>query len=403
MDTVEKIINNKNAKKIILIYFLIIILSVILSWGISAHISEKTFENKTETLLMTVTGEGNYTKVPDIRTLEKGEEILKKNGIYREMDFSLYEGYEDFRKDIFILIFSFGAVVSTLWLVVSMKTLFCEYEKIENMRQKCLCICEGRKYDKDFDFDYGSSWRLMNAILTLGEKMNYCSEKLTQDKEDIKDFLYDFSHQLKTSVAVLRLNFDILITIKNISQEKRDSLYEEIIFHIDSMETLVLSSLKLAKMNAGAIKYNYSENSVSDICTQAIKKISPMAENIKISFDDNSDDVTLMCDKMWLCEAVENIIKNSVDHSQCTEIKITAQEVLNTVTITIHDNGKGIPQEKIKHIFKRFGNVEGYTNNKNTGIGMSIANKIITGHNGEISVKSEQGEGTDFQMVFLKS
>ena len=99
---------------------------------------------------------------------------------------------------------------------------------------------------------------------------------------------------------------------------------------------------------------------------------------------------------------VENIIKNSVDHSQCTEIKITAEEVLNTVTISIHDNGKGIAQDKIKHIFKRFGNVEGYTNNKNTGIGMSIANKIITGHNGEIFIKSEQGEGTDFQIVFLK-
>ncbi|MBP1565326.1 MAG: HAMP domain-containing histidine kinase [Oscillospiraceae bacterium] len=402
MDTIEKVINNKNVKKTIVIYFLIIILSFILSSVISMHVSDKAFENRTDALLMAVTGEINYTKSPDISILEKGEEILKKNGIYREMDFSLYEGYDAFRKDIFIVVFSFGVVVSTLWLILSLNILFSEYEKIENMRQKCICICEGRKYDKDFDFEYGSLWRLMNAILTLGERMNYCSEKLTQDKENIKDFLYDFSHQLKTSVAVLRLNFDILITIKNISEEKRNSLYEEIMFHIDSMEDLVLSSLKLAKINAGAIKYNYCENSISDICKQAVKKISPIADKIKITFDDKNNDIILKCDKLWMREAVENIIKNSVDHSQCTEIKITAEEVLNTVTISIHDNGKGIAQDKIKHIFKRFGNVEGYTNNKNTGIGMSIANKIITGHNGEIFIKSEQGEGTDFQIVFLK-
>ena len=73
MDTIEKVINNKNVKKTIVIYFLIIILSFILSSVISMHVSDKAFENRTDALLMAVTGEINYTKSPDISILEKGE------------------------------------------------------------------------------------------------------------------------------------------------------------------------------------------------------------------------------------------------------------------------------------------------------------------------------------------
>jgi signal transduction histidine kinase len=143
---------------------------------------------------------------------------------------------------------------------------------------------------------------------------------------------------------------------------------------------------------------------VSDVFALAVKRISPLLRkrNIRINAE-LPEDISLVCDKGWLCEAIENIIKNSADHSECTEI--TAELTKNPImtTLAISDNGKGIPQEEIPKLFDRFSKKSQDSSMYSSGLGMSIAQKIVRGNNGEIFVYSEVGKGTRFEFVFITS
>ena len=140
-----------------------------------------------------------------------------------------------------------------------------------------------------------------------------------------------------------------------------------------------------------------------NLCEKSIQKIQPVFESRNINIvRDYSRDVFFDFDAVWLSEAVVNLLKNAADHSECTEVKISLSETPLSAVITLSDNGKGIPQEEIPELFTRFGRKSSDTGMSSTGIGMSIAEKIIREHEGEILVYSSEGNGTRFEIVFLK-
>ena len=195
----------------------------------------------------------------------------------------------------------------------------------------------------------------------------------------------------------------MLSELDDLSQEKRDKLSDEIQLNLSSMEKLVVEAIKLAKLNANAIEYNMELNTPAEICRIALKRMSPLLRSKGIAIKEAlTDDIKLMCDKGWLCEAVENIIKNSADHSECTEISIDIQENPVLVTLAVSDNGKGIPQAEIPKLFERFSSLSNDRTMYSSGLGMSIAQKIVRANGGDIMVYSELGKGTRFEFVFIK-
>ena len=196
----------------------------------------------------------------------------------------------------------------------------------------------------------------------------------------------------------------MLSELPDISEEQRTKLSDEIQLNLDAMENMVIEAIKMAKLDADAVEYDMQEQSPAEVCSLALKRLAPMLRKKNISVrTDLDEDVRLMCDKGWLCEAVENIIKNSADHSECTEIsaEVTADPV--KVTIALSDNGKGIPQNEIPKLFERFSSGSSDRTMYSSGLGMSISQKIVRGHGGEIFVYSEEGSGARFEFVFLKN
>ncbi|WP_375377949.1 sensor histidine kinase [Paenibacillus sp. MZ04-78.2] len=114
------------------------------------------------------------------------------------------------------------------------------------------------------------------------------------------------------------------------------------------------------------------------------------------------DSVSFLGDLNWTTEAVINILKNGVEHTQAGgTIAISFSENPLFTEIRIEDNGKGIPKEEIPHIFKRF--YKGKSAGEgSSGIGLSLAHSIITKQNGAIEVQSELDKGTQFQIRFYK-
>lgn len=117
---------------------------------------------------------------------------------------------------------------------------------------------------------------------------------------------------------------------------------------------------------------------------------------------EGEDATSFIGDYNWTTEAMINILKNCVEHTPAGgEITISFAENTLFTEIVITDNGKGIPKAELPYIFKRF--YKGTNANEDSvGIGLALAQSIITEQNGTIDVVSEVGKGTQFRIKFYK-
>ena len=252
--------------------------------------------------------------------------------------------------------------------------------------------------------DLSSLRRISESADLLVSRLNSLSLRLSGEQKYLRGFLTDLSHQIKTSLAVVRLNTDILSEIDDIPEERREKLSDEIQLNLDGMEHLVVEAIKLAKLDSDAVEYDMKLCSPADACNMAIKRMAPILRKKNMTVTASlPEDIKLVCDKAWLCEAVENVIKNSADHSDCTEIKAELTEDPVMVTLALSDNGRGIAQDDIPKLFERFSSGSNDTTMYSSGLGMSIAQMIMRAHGGDILVYSEPGKGTRFEFVFIKS
>lgn len=136
-------------------------------------------------------------------------------------------------------------------------------------------------------------------------------------------------------------------------------------------------------------------HSVNDLTTRA------KSESKQIQIDGDGEQ-QLICDMEWTGEAIGNIVKNALDHTQAGGIvRITWERTPAMFRIFISDNGNGIVPEDIYHIFKRFYRSKHSLDTQGIGLGLPLAKSIIEGQNGVISVQSEVGKGTLFTLSFL--
>ncbi len=113
-------------------------------------------------------------------------------------------------------------------------------------------------------------------------------------------------------------------------------------------------------------------------------------------------DARIACDRIWLTEALENIVKNALDHTQAGDsIQIKWRQLVSMLQITVRDNGSGIHPEDLYHIFKRFYRSRFSKDTKGIGLGLPLAKSIIEMHGGTVGVDSEWGRGTVFVINFL--
>ena len=172
---------------------------------------------------------------------------------------------------------------------------------------------------------------------------------------------------------------------------------------LDRIETLVQNLLKITKLDAGTIILDKSVENVSEMMESVKKQFSFRAEQEgkKISMPGDNN-ITLLCDRDWLTQAIDNIVKNALDHtSENGIISIEWKQFASVVQIIIKDNGSGIHPEDLHHIFKRFYRSRFSKDTQGIGLGLPLAKAIIEAHNGTIEVDSELGRGTTFILNFL--
>ena len=403
MDRTDRFINNSAPKKLLLIFLISLAISACAAFFISDKCADRIVRDQIRSELSVAGGKG-ITELPDEDSISAGEEIFRKYSINRNISPKLLKSYRSVRRTIFIPVYGLFAAISAFWFFLSLRELMAIYRDLEALRNECLAAADSSEGTITlYGEDLGSVHRISDAAELLVNRLNNMKFSLSSEQRYLRTFLTDLSHQIKTSLAVVRLNTDMLTELDDLSEEQRERFSDEIQLNLDAMEKLVIEAIKLAKLDADAVEYTMEPNDVSSVCALAIKRISPLLRRKNISISKNlPQGITMLCDKSWLCEAVENILKNSADHSECTEMTADITDDPVMVRIILSDNGKGIPQEDIPKLFERFSSKSRDTTMYSSGLGMSIAQKIVRAHGGDILVYSEPDKGTRFEFVFIK-
>ncbi len=250
--------------------------------------------------------------------------------------------------------------------------------------------------------DEGELYRLFHEVNSLVSILNAHAVNETNSKKFLQNTISDISHQLKTPLAALNIyNGIIQDEGKNSPVIQEFSLLSE--QELDRIETLVQNLLKITKLDAGTI-----------ILEKSLEHVSELAENVKQHFLfraqregkeiclSGSGEITLLCDRTWIIEAISNLVKNALDHTEKGSfVRIEWQAFASVVQITIKDNGCGIHPEDLHHIFKRFYRSRFSKDTQGIGLGLPLAKAIVEAHNGTIEADSTLGIGTSITINFL--
>ena len=251
--------------------------------------------------------------------------------------------------------------------------------------------------------DYeGELYKLFHKINSLVSTLNAHLDKELQSKEFLRNTISDISHQLKTPLTALNIYNGIMQSEAADAPEMQQfvNLTEQ---ELDRMETLVQSLLKLTKLDSGTMSINRVSENVYKILENVKKhflfRAKQESKQIILTGDDK---ITLPCDSNWLTQAIDNIVKNALDHTDTGgQIQIECRQFAAVVQIIIKDNGSGIHPEDLNHIFKRFYRSRFSKDTQGIGLGLPLAKSIVEAHNGTIEVDSHLGIGTTFIINFL--
>ena len=172
---------------------------------------------------------------------------------------------------------------------------------------------------------------------------------------------------------------------------------------LDRIETLVQNLLKIAKFDAGAIIIEKRPENISGMMEDVKKHFAfRAAQEGKEIVLKGSKTLSFLCDRSWLVEAVNNIVKNALDHmGNGNHVRIEWGRSAFVVWIIIKDNGSGIRPEDLNHIFKRFYRSRYSKDSQGIGLGLPLAKSVVEAHGGTIQADSQPGDGTAFIMNFL--
>ncbi len=250
----------------------------------------------------------------------------------------------------------------------------------------------------------GELYRLFHEINSLAAILNARAENEEKTKKFLKNTISDISHQLKTPLAALNIYNGIiqteaesndLLTIKEFS-----GLSEQ---ELDRIETLVQSLLKIAKFDAGTIIIEKRPENISEMMEDVKKHFAfRAAQEGKEIVLKGSKTLSFLCDRNWIMEAVNNLVKNALDHmGSGNHIWIEWGGSAFVIWIIIKDNGTGIHPEDLNHIFKRFYRSRYSKDSQGIGLGLPLAKSVVEAHSGTIQANSQPGAGTAFVINFL--
>lgn len=296
-----------------------------------------------------------------------------------------------------LVCFIAGTAVTVIYLLNTKR----RYKMLSELNNYLSLVCSG-KYDLDIaDNAEGELSILKNNLYKVIILLRSQNEALSKDKVYLADSLADISHQLKTPLTSMMVMTDLLRGEKD--EEKRRELISITETQLDKMKWLILNLLKLSKLDAGTADFKNETVSISVIAEKSLKPFLVTMDLKDISLYNNVSNFKFKGDESWTIEAVENIIKNCIEHTgKGGALTLSSKSTNLYDALIIGDDGCGIDAEDLPHIFERFYHGKN-SSGDSVGIGLALSKSIVEREKGTITVTSKKGAGTTFEIRFYKA
>ena len=412
--SLRRLYNNPEAKKITVKFIVIFLVGVISIFGATYYVVNninKTLIDQNTSVLSSIIENKDipeiikgFYEIKDGNELVEAKEILKSYGYDDELSVLINEVTNKFYTEILVIFIPIIILFTIILYLIFIKELKDIYVQVDNIVKNISDTSNGKFKKIEPKYEEGDVAILTTSLNYMGERVNNSIQKLKEDKDNLKDFLSDISHQLKTPLASLVMFTDLMKENEDMPKEDRAKFLDKCDEQEVRMEWLIMNLLKVGRLEAGAVNFKRERQPLRETIELAVSSLIGEAERKNQKLIVTGDlDCEVVHDREWLGEAISNITKNAIEHTQDSgEIEIRVSEGKIIKNIYIKDNGPGIPKDIRKKVFKRFYKGESSTDPKSIGIGLSLSKSIVEELGGEIRLISEEGEGTVFIISFIE-
>ena len=407
-----RILKNKEIKKLLIICILMIAIAFLITFFINKKQNDTYREIINATISKMVDQiKQEYPNVDDEQLIQIlnnksnaqiKENVLKKYGLDGKESFiaSLQQEHTNtLIKNLCILCLTVSVIIFVFYLYLRKRQS--EIDRLTEYVESIL----NKRYDLAIDENSEDELNsLKNELYKITVMLKEEAKNSTMQKEALAASLSDISHQLKTPLTSVLILLDNLSQSENMSKETREKFITEITRQIKGMNWLVISLLKLSRLDAGVVEFTFAKIDANRLVEDCLLSLEILAEIKNVSFcvQSKKTETFFYGDYNWNKEAIQNIIKNAVEHTkENTTIIISIEENDVYTSISIQDKGDGISRKDLKHIFERFYKSEN-SSETSYGIGLSLSKSIIEKQNGYIEIETKEGKGTTFKVKYIK-
>ncbi|MGI6084851.1 MAG: sensor histidine kinase [Acetivibrionales bacterium] len=293
-------------------------------------------------------------------------------------------------------------IISLLFVSLHYLITFNRYKKIAGLGREIDKILHGKESIDLEEYSEGELSILQSEILKLTVQLREQAWALKQDKIYLADSIADISHQIKTPLTSINIILTLLSN-PDLSEKRRKELFNELETLLGRIDWLIMTLLKISRLDTGTVKFKKERIIISDLIDLAVM---PVAISLELREQEihkrMSGTESFTGDLSWTVEAIENILKNCMEHTQRGgKIIIAAHENVLYTQLTITDNGPGIDEDDLPHLFERFYKGKNSTG-QSMGIGLALARMIIISQNGAIKAENARDGGARFTIRFYK-
>lgn len=308
-----------------------------------------------------------------------------------------------------------GLIVTVIFMILTNR----RYRALAKMAANLDRVLAGERDIRLRDMSEGELAILSSEIDKVIARLNLTVGELQAEKLALSDALADISHQLKTPLTSIAISTE-LVRDRLCARGDSEDLVERLrlIQTLQArVEDLVAALLKLARIDAGVIKLVCGAVDARELVRKSFEPLAIAFDIADVRFSaDVQDGASYEGDLTWSVEALENILKNCMEHTPAGgRVSVRVTEDVLACRIRIEDTGPGIAESDLPHIFERFyrgsrdtGVASSEVNPAGVGIGLALSKSLVTAQGGTLTAENLRDEngnvtGAAFNLVFFKA
>ncbi len=340
--------------------------------------------------------------------------LISGFSVYRYSLLTHVKSADNFDEGIFYAIISVAVVAMVIALLLTVQL----HRNIRSLKRAAKAMEEGADFDAVPQFANDELGDISRHIIDLYRRLRQATDEIGREHDNAmhehqeklrikRQLTNNINHELKTPVAAIQGYLETMIRSKDITDEERNAFIEKCYVHSQRLTRLLQDVSTITRLEDGSSRIECEAVNLRAIIDDIASEIALLAVERRMRTNvELPEKMFVKGNSSLLFSIFKNLTDNAVSYSGGRDIYIRLEsEDEDWYTITLSDNGIGIDEEHLPHIFERFYRIDAGRSRKlgGTGLGLSIVKNSVLFHGGDISVKNRKVGGLEFTMTLPKA